>query len=102
MKHTKGPWQVTGNGEVYGFTIVDTNNEEIAYVEIEENIRTATEAKEIAEFIVKACNSHYDLLEACRYASGNLSPKGNIKKDFSGHLAMATLSKEIHKAEDNQ
>jgi len=39
-----------------------------------------------------------DLLEACEYALENLKPKGDIKKDFSGHNAMATLSKAINKA----
>ena len=39
-----------------------------------------------------------DLLEACQYALKNLNPKGGIKKDFSGHNAMATLSRAIYKA----
>ncbi len=38
------------------------------------------------------------LLEACIYAFNNLSPKGDITKDFSGHNAKATLSKAIHNA----
>ena len=41
-----------------------------------------------------------DLLEACKFAFENLRPKGNIKKDFSGHNAMATLSRAIHRATD--
>jgi hypothetical protein len=39
-----------------------------------------------------------DLLEACKYAFENLKPQGNVKKDFSGHNAMATLLKAIRKA----
>lgn len=38
-----------------------------------------------------------DLLEASIYALENLTPKGNITKDFSGHNAKAVLSKAIHK-----
>ena len=52
-----------------------------------------------AAFIVRACNSHKDLLEACKEAFEKLSPKGGIQKDFSGHVAMSTLSKAITKAE---
>ena len=40
-----------------------------------------------------------DLLEACKCAFENLKPQGNVKKDFSGHLAIATLSRAIKKAE---
>lgn len=50
-------------------------------------------------FISRSVYSYVDLLEACKYAFKNLSPKGNIKKDYSGHLAVATLSKAIEKGE---
>ena len=43
-----------------------------------------------------------ELLEACRYAVENLKPKGTVTKDFSGHNAMATLSKAIAKAEGRE
>ena len=39
------------------------------------------------------------LLEAAQNALKHLTPKGNVKKDFSGHLAKATLSKAVHAAE---
>ena len=39
-----------------------------------------------------------DLLEACEYALQNLRPQGNVKKDFSGHNAVAALSRAIQKA----
>lgn len=41
-----------------------------------------------------------ELLEACKYAFENLSPKGNAKKDFSGHNAKATLSRAIANTEE--
>jgi len=40
-----------------------------------------------------------ELLEACKGAFERLSPKGDIKKDFGGHVAMSGLSKAIAKAE---
>jgi hypothetical protein len=56
--------------------------------------------KSDAAFIVRAVNSHEALLEAARYAFEYLSPKGDVKKDFSGHNAMATLSRAIARAEE--
>lgn len=41
------------------------------------------------------------LLEACKLAFERLKPKGNVTKDFNGHVAMATLSKAIVEAEEN-
>ena len=83
MKHTPGPWKVKLNLED-GFNIA--------------RIWELPNSQANAEFIVRACNSHDDLLEACKYAFKNLKPQGNIKKDFSGHNAMATLSRAIAKA----
>lgn len=40
-----------------------------------------------------------ELLTVCKEAHENLSPKGDIKEDFSGHIAMSQLSKVIAKAE---
>lgn len=65
------------------------------------NQPTDAEAKEYAERIIKGwnCLKVFDeLLAACKYAFENLSPKGDIRKDFSGHNAKATLSKAIYNA----
>jgi hypothetical protein len=43
-----------------------------------------------------------DLLEACKYALANLRSRGDVRKDFSGHNAIATLGKAIAKAEGRQ
>jgi hypothetical protein len=93
-KHTPGPWKVDyklptsqspcrilGDGEVARVTY----RGKLAGDSWEANAHLITAAPE--------------LLEACRYAVENLRPKGTVTKDFSGHNAMATLSKAIAKAE---
>ena len=54
MKHTKGPWFVRDGIDVYA------SGEYIC--------TTSGNAKANARFIVTACNSHDDLLEACKTA----------------------------------
>lgn len=61
-----------------------------------EYIKDHGEAKEIKRRYEEAFPK---LLEACKYAKANLSPKGDVRKDFNGHNAMATLSKAIYEAE---
>jgi len=39
-----------------------------------------------------------DLLEACKLAYAALKP-GDVRKDFSGHVAKAALGNAIYKAE---
>lgn len=79
VKHTTLPWITAGrNGagdHIHG------NDGEVAwcrtYVGINSDTITAN-----AEFIVKACNSHYDLLEALKGAIGALE----FSRDYHGDL----------------
>lgn len=91
MKHTPGPLSL-----VFGKHEASIHNDSGTVANIPDDLLSW---KENAEFILKACLSHYDLLEACKFAFKNLKPQGNVKKDFSGHNAMATLSRAIQKAE---
>jgi hypothetical protein len=43
-----------------------------------------------------------ELLRACKEALKNLKPSGNIRSDYSGHLAVASLSKAINMAEKGE
>lgn len=57
MKHTQGKWIVDGNQAVttqYGSIIADIFGD------------SKEEQEANASFIVKACNSHAELLEACK------------------------------------
>jgi hypothetical protein len=40
-----------------------------------------------------------ELLEVCKLAFERLKPKGNVRKDYGGHVAMSALSTAIAKAE---
>jgi len=57
---------------------------------------TDTTRQEDAEELAAFFNSLPLLTEACREAFKHLSPKGNVKKDFPGHVAQAALSKAVH------
>ncbi len=61
MTHTPTPWH-TKNNET---EIADSRGWRIAYVSFEAP-RTADERDANAAFIVRACNSHEQLLEACK------------------------------------
>ena len=58
MKHTILPWRVTRGSHAYPLEIT---SESRTIAQIEHNNCEAN-----AEFIVRACNSHYELLEACK------------------------------------
>ena len=110
MKHTPTPWKLnvkqepTSKRNVYehgeSFKLLGRGKSVfgIATIDGPSNFDMQDELRANAEFICRACNSHEDLLEACKFAFENLRPQGNIKKDFSGHNAMATLSRVIAKA----
>ena len=93
MKHTKGPWEIIEKKvyrpwkseiEIRGQDNIFIADIGIGYVEAKANARLIAAAP--------------DLLEACEFAYQNLSPKGNIRKDYDGHLAIATLTRAIQKA----
>jgi len=97
MKHTPGKWTYRDA----------TENEKLAVHETRFKIECKTDIPGV-KGIVASCGYRLnaqaitalpDLLEACKFAFENLKPQGNIKKDFSGHNAMATLSRAITKAE---
>ena len=74
MKHTPLPWSFEKH--TAGASIKGSGKEWIATLQI--SFVDDIEAKANAEFIVRACNSHYDLLEACKKVInnwGNLHPK---------------------------
>ena len=87
-KHTPGPWY-------YDFDCVSTKPRREGL-----NIALCTAGNTQGQFKANAklIAAAPDLLEACQYAFQNLRPRGNIKKDFSGHNAIAALSRAIQNA----
>ena len=68
MKHTPGPWvaqAIKGHNNTLVYKRIVANGEPIAFA----GVYKGHNAEANAEFIVRACNSHYDLLESCKLAS---------------------------------
>lgn len=84
MKHTKLPWTAfdcATHWEVYG--IGEKHNPMVVPLNIGLTAKRTMTTKANAEFIVKACNTHYDLLEALDLITGGLmndSPKNPEKQ----------------------
>ena len=65
--HTPGKWN--NNDVVRPFCVIDSKDRLVADCHTELiRERTKAENKANAQFIVTACNSYYELLEACRAA----------------------------------
>lgn len=92
-QHTPGPWKYDGAG--FGnIRPVKETGRNIVYFGRAEGSEEFKERDANARLIAAAP----DLLEACKLALERLRP-GNIRKDFSGHVAYAALGAAIHKAE---
>lgn len=98
-KITKGDWTVSeirssGDGNNTGeYCISAPGTPKIAIIHSRDVSRN--EAKANAAVIAAA----KELLIVCKEAHEKLSPKGDIRKDFTGHIVMSQLSKAIAKAE---
>ena len=98
MKHTAGPWtdvRVYKDFEDTPYCFKVYGNKGKTTVHFQKVNGMESEALANAQLIAAAPV----LLGACKYAMQNLRPQGNVKKDFSGHLAIAELSRAIFKAE---
>ena len=66
MKHTPLPWKK----EIFNGELIvqdDDTNEYYVYIcDCSSEFMSQEEEEANAEFIVRACNSHYELLEACK------------------------------------
>lgn len=97
-KFTPGPWELDSSGQRVWNPKIKCGH--IAHIYCKDSSSgTKFYRDETAKANARLISAAPELLEACKYAFENLRPKGNVKKDFSGHLAMATLSKAINKAE---
>lgn len=93
-KHTPGPWRTDENeirmGHAYERRVLapDGSNGGCVVAQLVGDDRIAN-----AEFIVRACNSHYELLEALKLVTYSLAwhveTQGNGKRMDVMHLAQA-------------
>jgi len=77
VKHTPEPWEINdyiNKSICVKFWINAKNcNDTIIEIKSYDNIK---KAKANANFIIKACNSHYELLEACKSALNYINGDG--------------------------
>ncbi len=99
MKHTLGEWGIDKENDRY-YIVCKQRNIDIGEV----FLRKETEAN--AEFIVRACNNHYELLEACTEAdiAIRLMRNSDIEKHLHGidmlySIIQPKLQQAIAKAE---
>ena len=64
-KRTPGPWTVANNGFALGILKYDDEGNYTVLARIPSYFVSDVEMKANAEFIVRACNSHDELLTAC-------------------------------------
>jgi len=99
MKHTAGPWEVTNAKHAVSdtFGIKDANGSWIAKCHPFNGDGVGIEtAQANAEFIVRACNLHYELVGACKSALDIINSYSHIPALFR---ACETLQEGIAKAE---
>ena len=114
MAHTKGPWHFVNVGENRVSYIMDKHGQSIAEPSrIEDGKNTAAKYREYlanAEFIVRACNSHDDLLEACRRIvdlsagwnkNGSTGPRHPLSWESVGRVAMDYARYALSKIEED-
>jgi len=102
-KHTPTPWDVHEFGSFDTFEIhpAQDENGEIVIADLGDDTEgPATTREANAECIVRACNSHDELVEACKALCDELhnGRKYDVKKDFSLLLADSAARKAIAKA----
>lgn len=95
MSHTPGPWEI---GEGYGCFVIFAP-QEISIEPIAIDLQ-----KVDAEFIIRACNSHYDLLEACRITLKAFEPsKAGFDVNWAKmEIARHRIKQAIGKAEGKE
>lgn len=81
IEHTQGPWILEICGNIVGADgnrlVANTNGYSTNY-DVEKRVE---ESKANAEFIVRACNSHYELLEALEIMLSVQYPIGDNTAD---------------------
>lgn len=70
VKHTPGPWRVFNGTDIFPDDADTEGTRHIADCDMVNNI-SGDEARANAEFIVRACNSHYGLLDLAKLVHGS-------------------------------
>lgn len=79
------------------FLVVNTPGVDICHkVDGQELILVENVNYQIADKIIRAVNAHDIAIEAIVTALERLRPKGDVKKDYSGHVAIVTLRNALY------
>ena len=76
MSHTPGPFRVYHNQYDGEYRVYQVDGHPLV-----NSLFKGKEAKEDAEFIVRACNCHYELLEACKMMLHHVPMEGDEDMD---------------------
>lgn len=102
MKHRKLPWYVMNDEYKEGcFYIASSIDAELEDIEICSvwNKWTEDQGKANAEFIVKACNAHYELLDICEHIFDSVVQGDAVLEDIE---QIKGLKEAIAKATQNE
>jgi len=103
-KHTETPWEIERPFKEKGLYIQGKNTEIVCqvypkqYFDPEDKTVMAKIQQANAQFIIKACNNHYDLLEACKYTLKELS---KLWDKHQIEIDIVPIQQAISKAERN-
>ena len=115
-EHTKMPWRTSDEREMNGAIWIGCDHPKVGFVSHAEVRSGCEEADELgsieanATFIIRACNSHYELLAACKEANEAIErlmtevccyPDHDIGAAASGELARRSIRNAIRKAEEH-
>ena len=96
MKHTKLPFYLTEHNEWFYIQSASINEDNfVCQIEYKNNTDKIN-----AEFIVNACNAHYDLLEACKTMKRLIRNVLNAKGQKVWEIEIGLLEQAIKKAEE--
>lgn len=97
MSHTPGPWKYNGRDAIVSETPVEgLSNSDDAYRYYGGHIVCESVTRTNAEFIVRACNSHDDLVAACEainLALGDTSASAMVNLAYAWNLIDTALGK---------
>jgi len=98
-KHTEGPWEsylLVDEAEVRakGCVVADIHCGKFSMGDGTGHVITIEECHANADFIVKACNNYYQLLEACKAAYNHLHGNPNIPAQLCVDLKQALAKAE--------
>ena len=99
--HTPGKWRASECRSTCNVNILETGKRDGVVIGIM-NRSTAVENRANAQFVVTACNSFYELLEACRVAVYEYEMKRDLMPQLIPSPAVQAAMRAVKKAEGKE